>query len=101
MRIVGIALLSSPLMPTAAIPPDYPANALAPGTRVAEFEILGVLGIGGFGIVYHALDHALEREVAVKEYMPTALAGRTASLQVSLRSAADAGTFAKIGRAHV
>jgi serine/threonine protein kinase len=53
-----------------------------------------VLGIGGFGIVYLALDHALEREVAIKEYMPAMLAGRTETLHVSLRSQSDAETFA-------
>ncbi|MDH4290404.1 MAG: serine/threonine protein kinase, partial [Aquincola sp.] len=47
--------------------------ALAAGTRVAEFEIRRVLGSGGFGIVYLAWDHALEREVALKEYMPGTL----------------------------
>ena len=52
-------------------------NALPPGTRLGEFELLSLLGVGGFGIVYLAFDHALEREVAVKEYMPASLAGRT------------------------
>lgn len=76
---------------------DRPAadapSALPPGTRLGEFEVLRVLGVGGFGIVYLALDHALEREVAVKEYMPSALAGRTATLHVSLRSQGDNDTF--------
>ena len=49
-------------------------DALAPGSRLGEFEILSVLGIGGFGIVYLAMDHALERQVAIKEYMPSTLA---------------------------
>jgi serine/threonine protein kinase len=53
-----------------------------------------VLGIGGFGIVYLAFDHALEREVAVKEYMPASLAGRTETLHVTVRSQSDADTFA-------
>ena len=26
-------------------------DALPPGTRLAEFEILGLLGVGGFGMV--------------------------------------------------
>jgi len=69
-------------------------SALPPGTRLGEFEVLRVLGVGGFGIVYLAMDHALEREVAVKEYMPSALAGRTATMHVSLRSQGDADTFA-------
>jgi serine/threonine protein kinase len=51
-------------------------NLLAMGTRVAEFEITRLIGQGGFGVVYEAWDHALERVVAIKEYMPTTLANR-------------------------
>ncbi len=69
-------------------------EALPAGTRVAEFEIRRLLGSGGFGIVYLAWDHALEREVALKEYMPGTLAGRGDGLQVSVRSRASADTFA-------
>jgi serine/threonine protein kinase len=69
-------------------------EALPPGTRVGEFEIRRLLGSGGFGIVYLAWDHALEREVALKEYMPGTLAGRGAGLQVSVRSKSTADTFA-------
>ena len=69
-------------------------NALPPGTRLGEFELLSLLGVGGFGIVYLAFDHALEREVAVKEYMPASLAGRTETMHVSLRSHSDAESFA-------
>ncbi len=69
-------------------------SALPPGTRLGEFELLSLLGVGGFGIVYLAFDHALEREVAVKEYMPASLAGRTETMHVSLRSQTDAETFA-------
>ena len=79
-----------------AAPPlstDAPA-ALPAGTRVAEFEVRRLLGSGGFGIVYLAWDHALEREVALKEYMPGTLAGRGEGLQVSVRSASTADTFA-------
>ena len=71
-----------------------PTSALPAGTRLAEFVIRHVIGVGGFGIVYLAFDEALQREVAIKEYMPSNLAGRTASLHVSLRSSADAATFA-------
>ncbi|NJN00513.1 MAG: serine/threonine protein kinase [Aquincola sp.] len=70
------------------------ATALPEGARIAEFEIRGVLGSGGFGIVYLAWDHALEREVALKEYMPGALAGRGGDLSVSVRSQSMAETFA-------
>ena len=48
---------------------DEAINALPVGTRFGELEIIGTLGIGGFGIVYLARDHSLEREIAIKEYM--------------------------------
>jgi serine/threonine protein kinase len=70
------------------------SDALPVGTRLAEFEVRGVLGLGGFGIVYLAWDLALEREVALKEYMPVALAGRGRGPEVSLRSQAQRETFA-------
>lgn len=75
-------------------PPRDTADALPAGTRLAEFELRSVLGLGGFGIVYQAWDHALEREVALKEYMPAALAHRGAGERVTLRSRADEETFA-------
>jgi serine/threonine protein kinase len=83
----------SPAHPSSA-PGSQPPAALPPGTRLGEFELRHVLGVGGFAIVYLAFDHTLEREVAVKEYMPTMLAGRTETLHVSLRSQGDAETFA-------
>ena len=68
-------------------------DALAPATRLDEFEIIRVLGIGGFGIVYLALDHVLLRYVAIKEYMPAALAGRRLGATVHARSAGLAQPF--------
>src|SRR5450631_3623087 len=41
-------------------------HLLRAGTRLDEFEILRPLGVGGFGIVYLALDHSLLRQVALK-----------------------------------
>jgi serine/threonine protein kinase len=69
-------------------------DALPVGTRLGEFEVLCVLGTGGFGIVYLALDHALMRQVAIKEYMPGALAARGAGSWVVLRAPQHADTFA-------
>ena len=40
-------------------------NALPVGYRFNEFEIKEVIGGGGFGIVYRAWDHQLERTIAI------------------------------------
>lgn len=68
-------------------------DALPPGTRLAEFEILALLGVGGFGMVYKAFDHSLHRAVAIKEYMPSALAGRSQGQSLWVRSSSDQATF--------
>ena len=68
-------------------------NALPVGTYLSEFEITSVLGEGGFGIVYLAWDHSLERRVALKEYMPAALAARSGATQVQVKSARHHDTF--------
>ncbi len=81
-------------MPEAARATPESISALPTGTRLGEFEIRSLLGVGGFGIVYLAFDHALEREVAIKEYMPASMAGRTETLHVSLRSKSDTEVFA-------
>ena len=62
------------------------AGALPPGHRFNEFEIKDVIGGGGFGIVYRAWDHLLERTIAIKEYMPASLAVRNEDLSLGLRS---------------
>jgi serine/threonine protein kinase len=74
-------------------PPPDDINALPPGTRFGELEILQLLGSGGFGLVYLARDHALDRLVAIKEYMPVSLAQRGANALVSVRSGTMRETF--------
>ena len=69
-------------------------DALPAGTRFGEFEIIRVLGVGGFGIVYLAQDHSLERQVALKEYMPAALAARGAGPMITVRAGSFAETYA-------
>lgn len=69
------------------------ANCLAIGTRLAEFEITGVVGEGGFGNVYLAFDHSLQRTVAIKEYMPVALASRGADNAVLVQTKRHRETF--------
>ena len=72
---------------------DATHNALAVGTRLGEFEITGLLGEGGFGIVYLAYDSSLERHVALKEYMPSSFASRTAMSEVRVKSERHLETF--------
>jgi serine/threonine protein kinase len=68
-------------------------NCLGIGTRVGEFEITGIIGEGGFGIVYLAFDHSLQRTIALKEYMPPALAGRGGDNTIAVRSKRHQETF--------
>ena len=68
-------------------------NALPAGYRLHEFEIIQVIGEGGFSIVYLAQDVLLQRKVALKEYIPTSLAGRCADNSVLVRSERHRETF--------
>lgn len=87
---------SPPPSPSVAATPaasdEY--GALPPGTRFGELEIVRVLGTGGFGIVYLARDHSLEREVALKEYMPGSLAMRGRGQMVAVRPGSASETYA-------
>ncbi|CAN5329868.1 hypothetical protein BH11PSE9_BH11PSE9_13500 [soil metagenome] len=81
---------------TNAASPKASANpqALPDGSQVAEFRIEGLIGQGGFGIVYRAYDTSLHRAVALKEYMPSALAIRSADgRRAEPRSVADLPLF--------
>jgi serine/threonine protein kinase len=66
-------------------------DALPDGTWLGEFRIIRTLGSGGFGIVYLALDTTLQREVAIKEYLPMAIAKRGSGTNVEVR--VDPPTF--------
>jgi non-specific serine/threonine protein kinase len=68
-------------------------NQLPVGAVVGDFRITGVLGEGGFGVVYAAQDETLDRAVAIKEYLPSNIAGRTGSQSVIVRSPANAAAF--------
>ena len=88
----GGAATTAPSAPAAGASLGH--NALTVGTKLGEFEITGLIGEGGFGIVYLAYDHSLERQVAMKEYMPSELAQRTGESTVVVRSNRHADTFA-------
>ncbi len=79
-----------------------PAHTLPTGTQLRDYRIERVLGEGGFGIVYLAWDAALERHVAIKEYLPSAMAARAGDgLTVVIKSAAFADTFSLALRSFV
>ncbi len=79
---------------------DFPAAykphgtcALPKGARLREYEIVDVLGEGGFSIVYLARDVQLNRTIAIKEFAPTAFSSREASFEVKVRSERHRDTF--------
>ena len=71
----------SPICPKCGAPFNLPVNnllLLPPRTILREQYLIGrALGHGGFGITYLAWDIGLEARLAVKEYMPAGVAGRT------------------------
>ncbi len=78
-------------------PPEHSGNTLPIGHLLQEYVIEGLIGEGGFGIVYLARDTQLGRVVALKEYMPSSLAARSTGHQVSVRSERHRETF-ELGR---
>lgn len=70
-----------------------PAGALPPGTQLHEFVLDSTLGEGGFSIVYAARDTRLHRDVAIKEYMPTAFASRSDQDRIEVRSERHRSAF--------
>jgi hypothetical protein len=71
----------------------YTLDALPAGTRLGGYQIIEVLGRGGFGIVYLALDASLQRQVAIKEYFPAELALRCDDGQVWVKPGADVTAY--------
>ena len=67
--------------------------ALPGGTRLHEFEIVSVLGSGGFGITYLARDTLLDETIALKEYLPNDLAVRASDATVRAKTEGERGDF--------
>jgi non-specific serine/threonine protein kinase len=61
------------LAPTLA---PYHNKALPAGSLLREWRLEGVLGVGGFGIVYRAKGVYFNETVAIKEYFPGAISDR-------------------------
>ena len=78
-------------------PPTAAAPTIAPGTRLAHFEIVRPLGHGGMGEVYLATDLALDRPVAL-ELLPAAVAADPGRRERLLR---EARSQARINHPHV
>jgi serine/threonine protein kinase/peptidoglycan hydrolase-like protein with peptidoglycan-binding domain len=68
-------------------------GVLPMGTMLRSYELLSVLGHGGFGVTYLARDTTLDRRVAIKEYLPIALALRENDSTVVPRSTELASEF--------
>jgi serine/threonine protein kinase len=70
-----------PECPTCGRPFDLPPRSplqLKPRTLLHEQYLIGrALGDGGFGITYLSWDLGLESRLAIKEYMPNGVAGRS------------------------
>ena len=70
-------------------------NALPRGYEIHGYQFESVLGSGGFGITYRALETSLGRTVAIKEYLPAGVAMRGRDLP---RAKADAPAQARHSR---
>ena len=72
---------------------SQPLNALPQGYRLQEYELVRVLGFGGFGMTYLGFDHNLDKPVAIKEYLPSDIATRTADRSVAAQASEFRGDF--------
>jgi serine/threonine protein kinase len=61
-----------------------------------KYRIGSVIGSGGFGITYKALDLGLDTPVAVKEYYPAQFGMRDATLSVRARSEGERPIFERM-----
>ena len=67
-------------------------QALPAGTRLQNFRVLSVLGVGGFGVTYLVEHVTLGQKAAIKEYLPNEFAVRDGAT-VHAKSESDQADF--------
>ncbi len=92
-------------MTTLIAPPEVldaaPARALPAGTRLEEYDVEGVIAVSSHALVYACYDRVLKLHVALKEYLPDAIAMRGDELRVMLRERGHARCFERGRQAFV
>lgn len=81
------------------LPPGV--SAWPPGHRIDGFEFRGVVALRATAIVYRGWDHGLEVPVALKEYLPAALARRGPCGDIGPAEPAQAEAFERGLRAFI
>ena len=71
--------------------------ALTPGTRLGPYEVVALIGVGGMGEVYRAIDTNLKRAVAIK-VLPTSVAADAERLA---RFQREAELLASLNHPHI
>ncbi|MDR3304684.1 MAG: protein kinase [Clostridiales Family XIII bacterium] len=73
---------------------DANAVALPPGMVLNDRYLLGrLLGLGGFGVTYLALDTVTQTTLAIKEYFPSSLAVRESDHTMAFNGTGDGRVF--------
>lgn len=73
--------------------PAIAGQTLHPGERLCDFEIVQVIGLTSFGVLYLGRQLQDGSTVAIKEYMPSSLATRTRDGRVEVTDPAHVPAF--------
>ena len=75
---------------------EHPRHALPIGHDIAGYQIVRMIGQGGFGIVYEATNPVTGERVAVKEFYPSAIATRQEGTIVLNNDARSRSLFERV-----